>query len=174
MTATETTTLRDFQEGLAQRLTRAGQGATTDALLAVEAGNQGWLLTLGEAGEVLPPPPITPVPLTRPWYAGLVNVRGMLYSVVDLAAFSEEGAVTLPEADSRLLLVGVAHGINSALLVTRVGGLRPAAGFVAREEAPDPGQPWVGAVWRDVDGRAWRRLDVPRLLAAPRFLDIAR
>ena len=60
---------------------------------------------LSDAGEVIPVPPITPVPLTRPWFKGATNIRGNLFSVVDFPAFLGGAAVALTE-QSRLLLVG--------------------------------------------------------------------
>ena len=47
---------------------------------------------------MIPVPPITPVPLTRPWFRGVANVRGNLYSVVDFAAFVGVGAVEVDRA----------------------------------------------------------------------------
>ena len=58
---------------------------------------------LDEAQEVLAVGGITPVPLTRPWYRGLTNVRGNLYSVVDFARFSVGSAATL-SPDARLVI----------------------------------------------------------------------
>ena len=45
-----------------------------------------WILALADAVEVLPVPKLTRAPLSKSSYAGLANVRGNLYSVVDFAA----------------------------------------------------------------------------------------
>ena len=81
------------------------------------------MIDLVEAGEVIPVPPITPVPLTRPWFRGVANVRGNLYSVVDFAAFVGVGSVEVTER-SRLVLLGERLRSAAALLVDRSLGLR--------------------------------------------------
>ena len=78
--------LREFQERLARRLAEAS-GAERRGLLGFQCGGDNWVIELAEAGEILPPPPLSTVPLTRPWFRGLANVRGTLYGVVDFAAF---------------------------------------------------------------------------------------
>lgn len=162
--------LREFQQDLAERLSQAERGEVPRGWLAVESGQDRWLLDLTDAGEVVPVPPLAAVPLTRPWYAGLANVRGKLFSVVDLAAF-HGGAPTARDADCRLLLVGVRHGINSALLVSRVHGLMsPDALTLEQESGAAP--PWRGAAYRDTPGVCWICLNVSQLLKAREFLDI--
>src|SRR5262245_38984563 len=108
--------LRDFQQALARRLTEAQASDTMSARLGVQIGKELWLVKLDEAGEVVPVPTIAPVPLTRPWFKGLTNIRGNLFTVVDMSAF--QGAEPTPMTpDTRLLLVGERYGMNTALLV---------------------------------------------------------
>lgn len=171
--------LREFQAGLVERLTSAARGETSRALLGVMTGRDYWLLNLSDAGEIVPLPPLTAVPLTKSWFVGMVNIRGMLYSVVDFSAFLG-GEPTQLNNDARLLLIGARHGVNSALLVSRTLGLKnpetleavPAGGDVT-----EPAQPWIGEQFRDTQGNpptTWRMLLVKPLLAHADFLDIAR
>jgi len=111
------------------------------------------------------------VPLTRPWFRGMVSVRGNLFAVTDLAAFAGEAPVALT-AQTKLLLVGQPHGGNAALLVSRVLGLRKLADFAAEEEAAG-GASWRSGLYRDAAGMRWRELDVASLLRAPELLQIA-
>lgn len=158
--------LREFQENLVRRLAEAKAGERR-ALLGVQAGGENWLLDLTDSGEILPVPPLTTVPLTRPWFRGLANVRGTLYGVVDLSAF-HLGPPIVPSGHARLLLVGARHGVNTALLVSRATGLRSPEDF---ESAGDDDRPWVAARLKDMQERVWLKIDVPRLLARPEFLD---
>ncbi len=160
--------LREFQERLARRLAEA-KTAERRGLLGFQCGGENWLIALPEAGEILPPPALSAVPLTQPWYRGLANVRGTLYGVVDLASFHGQAPTPLGER-SRLLLAGTRLGIHSALLVTASAGLRSADDFEADPGAGDA-RPWVGKRLRDARGHPWLQLDAARLLAAPRFLD---
>lgn len=162
--------LRQFQESLARRLASARRGEARRALLGVESGGDPWLLDLSDSGEVLPVPSLTTVPLTKPWFAGVANVRGMLYSVVDFSAF-RGGEPTRRNADTRLLLVGARHGINSALLMDRTLGLKSIDDLepVAVEgDRPE----WAGIRRKDAQGRQWTLLKLRALLADPAFLDV--
>ncbi len=79
--------LRDLQDRLAQRL-QAGRADSAQACwLAVHAGGGRYLLPLGQAGEIFPFTPPHPVPYTRPWFLGVVHLRGGLWAAVDLAGF---------------------------------------------------------------------------------------
>lgn len=162
--------LREFQETLVKRLTSAKAGETSRALLGVQAGREYWLLDLSDSGEIVPLMPLSAVPLTKPWFCGLANIRGTLYSVVDFSAF-QGGEGTPQNADSRLLLVGNRLGINSALLVSRTLGLRGVEQLEPRAATPDA-RPWVGEQYTDPQGRQWKKLNLRNLLSQPDFLDI--
>jgi twitching motility protein PilI len=174
--------LREFQQGLSERLVSARRGEGGQALLGIESGaddlpgGSHWLIDLADSGEVSPLPQLTPAPLTKPWFAGIANIRGVLYSVVDFAAW-RGGAPTPINAQSRLLLVGARHGINSALLVRRALGLRPqmemhAAG-AGGAAGGDDAAPWLGGRFTDAQDLSWTQLRIPALLADPNYLDIA-
>jgi twitching motility protein PilI len=161
--------LKDYQRQLAERL-RAADTARAASKLGLKVGTQNWLIDLGEAGEVLPVPPITPVPLTRSWFRGVANVRGNLYSVVDFAAFIGAGVCVVGEA-ARLVLLGERYRSAAALLVERLLGLRnpvelrtldPAAGRAA----------WLRAEYEDDAGTRWSELDVGALVREADFLAV--
>lgn len=163
--------LREFQAGLSEKLATARSGQAVQALLGTIAGKDHYLLDLSDSGEVVPLPPLTDVPLTKPWFAGVANVRGELYSVVDFSAF-RGGEATPKNSAARLLLVGARYGINSALLVNRTLGLKSLAGM--QEEAGGDNLPaWVGTRYVDGSGQAWTRLRLKPLLEDPEFLNVA-
>ena len=159
--------LRDYQRELAERL-RLADSARSASKLGVQVGSETWLIDLVEAGEVIPVPAITHVPLTRPWFRGVANVRGNLYSVVDFAAFVGVGSVELSER-SRLVLLGERLRSAAALLVDRSLGLRNPDQLHAR---PMEGQAaWVRAQYNDAGGGAWKELDVAQLVQHEQFLN---
>lgn len=164
----EKTSLRDYQRDLAERLKNAGAGRSASKL-GLQVGGEAWLVDLREAGEVLPVPAIAPVPLTRPWFKGMANIRGNLYSVVDFSAFLGRDPVPVGE-QSRLLLVGERFRLAAALLVNCSLGLRNPAQL--RSGDADLG-PWTRARYTDSDGREWRELDVPQLAQHPEFMHVA-
>jgi twitching motility protein PilI len=181
--------LREFQQSLSERLVSARRGEGGKALLGIESGAEDlpggsrWLIDLTDSGEVAPLPQLTPAPLTKSWFAGIANIRGVLYSVVDFSAW-RGGAATPCNAQSRLLLVGARHGINTALLVRRALGLRPQLQMHAVAETSVPAgeikevplgesAAWLGGRFMDAQDVIWTQLRIPALLADPNYLDIA-
>jgi twitching motility protein PilI len=161
------TSLRDYQRDLAERLRHAGVGSTVSKL-GLEVGNEAWLVDLADAGEVVPVPPITPLPLTRPWFRGVANIRGNLYAVVDFPAFLGRSAVA-PGEQARLLLVGERFRVAAALLVDRSLGLRNPAQLELADGEPGL---WARARYADAEGRQWKELDLPQLVRHPDFLAV--
>jgi twitching motility protein PilI len=159
--------LKDYQRQLVERLKSAEAGRAA-SMLGVQVDDEAWLVNLKEAGEVIPVPPITPVPLTRPWFKGLANIRGNLYSVVDFPAFLQRRPVVLGD-QARLLLFGERFRMGAALLVDRSLGLRNPAQLEVRTAPPGP---WVRAQYSDAEGRVWRELDLAQLAQHPDFLGV--
>jgi len=161
--------LREFQAHLATRLAGV-MDQRAAGLLGIQSGGDYWLLDLSDSGEIIPLPPLTSVPLTKPWFVGLANIRGSLYSVADFSAFQGKEA-TPQNASSRLLLIGTKYGNNAALLVTRMLGLRNIDDLTPAVQ--DPAAPaWVSGAFTDKEGRRWKMLDVRQLLAEEAFMDI--
>ena len=164
------TSLRDFQEYLAARLTTAAQGRDALSWLGVEAGSEAWLLDLSDGGEIIQAPLLAPVPLTRAWFAGIANIRGNLHAVTDFSVF-RGGAPTTQNANARLLLIGAKHGSNAALLVSRMLGLKNPDDFTSEAtDTSDPG--WAAQRFADTHGKLWRKLSVRELLADHDFMNI--
>ena len=165
----ERISLRDYQRELAARLRDADSGRTSSKL-AVQAGSDGWLVDLTEAGEVIPVPPITAVAQTRPWFKGVTNVRGNLYSVVDFPAFLGGKGVALGE-QSRLLLINARYRIGGALLVDSSLGLRNPESWQPRQTVQAPAA-WQRAEYEDEAGKVWKELDVAELVRDVNFLTV--
>lgn len=161
------TSLRDYQRDLAERLKNAGVGRSASKL-GLQVGGEAWLVDLVDAGEVLPVPAITAVPLTRPWFKGMANIRGNLYSVVDFPAFLGRAPTAVGD-QSRLLLVGERFRLAAALLVDRSLGLRNPAQLQRR--GGETAQ-WARAEYTDADGKEWKELDLPQLVQHPDFLSV--
>jgi twitching motility protein PilI len=161
--------LREFQQALAARLAEAGAETAPHARLGVQAGGRLWLIRLDDAGEVLPLPAVTPVPLTRQWFLGLANIRGNLACVVDFAGLMGESP-TERSPGCRLVLVAERFGAHSGLLVARMMGLRNIHQLEAEEGGAD--RPWIRGAFRDPEGRRWYELDIGVLVAHGDFLQV--
>lgn len=162
--------LREFQRELAQRLKGdSAAEAAQAARLGVQAAGQYFLIRLEEAGEVLAMGTITPVPLTRPWFCGLTNVRGNLFSVIDFSQFIG-GTPTATSADPRLLLINDRFRVSAALLVERMLGLRTLQ-QLERDDS-ETGFAWSKASYRDAEGRVWREISMAELVHHDDFLHV--
>lgn len=163
------TSRREFQEELARRLQAAAQGTSIHSALGIASGQAFWLFDLAHAGAIVALPPLLSVPLTRHWFAGIANVRGVLYGVVDFSAFLG-GEQTSRSGEARLLLIGPSQG--SALLVDRALGLRSLAAMTEQSAQGRPARNWVGSDFRDERGQIWHTVNSRLLLADPDFLSI--
>lgn len=149
----------------------SGQGATH---LALMIGEQRCLVDLPEAGEIVPmPTSMLQVPLTRDWFLGVVNVRGTLFTVVDLARFMG-GNFTPITKESRLVTMSPSLSFNATLVVTKMLGLRNSASMTLVSEQGPAEKPWLVQRFRDAEGHAWVRLSLTRLVSASAFLMIGR
>jgi twitching motility protein PilI len=164
--------LRSFQQELATRLASKTAAQVESSRLSFACGAEQWLIRLADAGEVIAVPPVVAVPRTKPWFAGIANIRGNLYSVIDFAGFlgrDGEGGIT---SQSRLVLFGPRAGeLNAGIVVTRVLGLRNLAELAPAAQEASP-LAWFAQRWMDADGRAWQEIDLARLARDPQFLDV--
>lgn len=156
--------LREFQQNLSERLQASNLQAEQATALGIQIGHDAWLVEMQDISEVLPVPPLAPVPLTQSWYCGLSNVRGNLYSIVDLAMFlgTEED---FRDAANRILLVAPQYESSVGLLVTRVLGLRHTESWKQVDMDGD-------TRYLDEQGSNWRKLDIAGLVTKPEFLAI--
>jgi twitching motility protein PilI len=163
--------LRTFQQELAARLATKTTAQVESSRLGMSCGGDRWLIRLADAGEVVTLPQVIPVPLTRPWYLGVANIRGNLYSVVDFARFlSRESPPSTGQ--SRLLLFGPRAGeLNVGIVVERVIGLRNVAELAAALP-PQSAPPWYAQRWMDGQGHGWQEIDLALLAQDPAFLQV--
>lgn len=163
--------LREFQTQLLERMQAARSGADAGiSKLGVMIGDTRWLLDLQEAGEIVSVGTITKVPLTQDWYLGLSNIRGNLTSVIDLARFLGFG-LSPRNKECRIIAFAPALSFNSALLVSRVMGLRKVA-EMELQTATDDGPSWAAQRYLDRDAQSWTRLDLSLIMQDPKFLHV--
>ena len=173
--------LRELQGRLASRMQAARTEARVQSWLAVECVGAGLLFSLHQAGEIFPVGQVLPVPHTQSWFAGVANLRGGLHAVVDLARFLglRHGPAAANEGGrdgARLLALNPALGVNCALLVDQLAGLRNAdqlQAATADEGGPDTLPAFAGSRWRDAEGRVWQEIDLSALAGHEQFLGVA-
>jgi twitching motility protein PilI len=178
--------LRELQGRLASRMQAARTEARVQSWLAVECAGQGLLFPLHEAGEIFAAGNVLPVPHTQPWFAGVANLRGGLHAVVDLAAFlglargataaATDGSRDGSRDGARLLALNPSLGVNCALLVDRLAGLRSADQLsMEPTDGPDLAErpAFAGERWRDAEGRMWQEIGLSALAGHEQFLAVA-
>jgi twitching motility protein PilI len=168
------TSLREYQQSVIAKLQAISQGGEIPpaSKLGLQVGEQYWLVDLADVGEVIPPPDLAQVPLSQPWFAGVANIRGNLFSVVDFSVFCG-GEPVSAGIERRLVLANAKFMVNSGLLASRLLGLRHAEQLQAREIASDAA-PWVSAEYTDNDGQRWQELNIQALINDQRFLQAGR
>ena len=166
--------LRAFQQELAARLASKTASEVESSRLGLASAGQQWLVRLSDAGEVIAAPRIVPVPLTKPWFLGVANVRGNLYSVVDFGGFLGHAPIAASGAGSaaRLLLFGPRAGdLRAGIVVPQVLGLRNVAALTPADPLPDA-RLWYGQRWVDGSGSQWQEIDLVRFALDPEFLQV--
>lgn len=165
------TRLREFQSQLVERMQAARSGVDTRInQLGVMIGQDHWLLSLQEAGEIVSVGSIAPVPLTHDWFLGLSNIRGNLISVIDFARF--QGQVPTPiDKDCRIVAFAPGLSFNCGLLVSRVLGLRNIA-EMDLQPAQDESAAWARRRFVDRESRTWMELNLSMVVQDPGFLQV--
>ena len=106
-------------EMLAQEVAEDDSGEHLSVVL-VQLGQEVYGLEAQYVYDARPLERITPVPRTPGWLAGVVNVRGRIYSVVDLARFLNLPAVSNSYADGAYLVVVQTETLELAFKVDAV------------------------------------------------------
>ncbi|MGQ0443419.1 MAG: chemotaxis protein CheW, partial [Methylophilaceae bacterium] len=117
--------LREYQKSILERLEKVknAEAETSSSYLGVVIGGKNVLVDLKDISETLPVVDIQAVPLVKPWFLGVSNVRGVLYAINDLAQLLEN-TFTQITSSTRLLLIGESVIPNVAFVADRLIGLR--------------------------------------------------
>jgi twitching motility protein PilI len=170
--------LQAFQVSLLARMEAASSEELQARRLAVTIGETHCLIRLAEAGEILPlsslPIP-TRVPLTQPWYLGLVNIRGNLVGIVDLAVLAGRDPQSR-ERGSRVLAFSPNLAPNCGLLLSSILGLRHLSEMTQVSSDEQKKIDLLGVVerYRDREGTEWSEIGLATLLKESAFLHIGR
>ena len=168
--------LRDLQSRLASRLQAAKAEGLSISWLAVRAGGLDYLLPLAQSGEIFPLPAVQTVPYSQSWFLGVVNLRGGLYGVVDLAAFIAGKAPVRTEqywAEASVVTLNAALELNCSLLIDSLAGLRHVGAFSGSEPPPEGAPPYFGNRYVDADGSRWQEINLQQLSQMSEFLSIS-
>ena len=167
--------LRDLQARLADRLSQArSQAAVGASWLAVKISGKNFLLPLSQSGEVVGWSGVEPVPYTKDWMLGVTSIRGILLTVVDLARMLGLPIVRSEQvfAGASVIALNPMMGVNTALFVEQLEGLRGSSDFASSVDTPEESPAFFGALYTTSSGEQWQELNLQLLANAADFLDI--
>ncbi len=162
--------LRDYQKSILDRIesAKSADAMAPAGYLGVVIGNKNVLIDLQEITETLPAVEIQPVPLAKPWFLGMSNVRGVLYAINDLAQMLEQ-KMTSMSSNTRLLLIGEGLSANVAFLADRLIGLRSLDKLTKRDELETDSICFKADTYEDEEKRVWHVLDCDKLVRSKEF-----
>jgi twitching motility protein PilI len=171
--------LRDLQARLAKRLQAAQIEGMSVNWLAVLAGGCNYLLPLEQSGEIVAVSRALAVPYARDWFQGVLNIRGSLVGVVDLARFlTVDAGVAMPansapaSVEASVVTFNAQLDINCALQVDSLAGLRGSEAFVSRADPAADAPDYFGPCHTDPEGQRWQEINLRALAKSPTFLSI--
>jgi purine-binding chemotaxis protein CheW len=137
-------------------------------LVVLAVGSERYGVDSAKVQEVRPLGELTPVPGAPPFWAGVVNVRGTLYPVLDLGRYFDLPGAEAGEGTQKVVLVAAA-GLAVGLMVSDASGVRrlPADAVGPSLEGVSE---VVSASVRGVTEDLLAILDVEALLQDPRLL----
>jgi twitching motility protein PilI len=170
--------LRELQTRLATRLQSTHAEGVLVAWLAVRAGGHNYLFPLVQSGEIFPLGSLQRVPYCHNWFHGVLNLRGGLFGVADLAAFIAGGKLParseIALSEASVVTLHPALEINCALMVDSLAGLRNADAFPV-SEPPAAGAPvYFGNRYTDPAGALWQEINLQSLSQFTPFLSISQ
>jgi twitching motility protein PilI len=162
--------LREYQTSILARLEIAKKtGSEASAgYLGVVIGSKNVLVSLQEISETLPMTEIQPVPIVKPWFLGVSNVRGVLYAINDLAQLLEASFTSI-SSNARLLLISEAVSSNVAFIVEKMIGLRNINEMKLHEVDTEESACLKAQTYQDDENRIWYMLDCDKLIRSKEF-----
>ncbi len=163
--------LQAFQKRLFARTREANEDhRDVHRWLAVQCGEQRWLIDPHKAVELLTSPVLTPIPHTHRWCLGVFSRRGRVISAIDLDAFLGHRPLRW-QAEDRLLLLSPLLPVSCALRVSRDARLVDVASWTPLEVV-SPERPWMRRGYQDSQQQRWHLLELSLLMTDPTFRQV--
>jgi twitching motility protein PilI len=160
--------LRAYQDTILKkmeqaRLTDAGESTL---LFGFNAGPYHFLVSGKDVSELTSPSVLEPIPVAKPWAAGVANIKGSVHSVTDFSVLMGGEPVKRGK-----FLVFEPHIISgSALLITRMTGLHELSDLGVAINAPEmktmPN--WISSC-HELNGEKYFLVDAALLASDERF-----
>ena len=136
---------------------------STEAFVALQVGDVGWLVDLVHLREASVPPPIARTGRSPAWVTGIGSFRGQVHTVIDMGQILSDQRTIAPHLAWATPL-HPRHGVALALLWPDMVGLLPKTEF--QPASGSSAEPWVAKHWSDGEGRVWREFNMEAFLAS--------
>lgn len=161
------------QSAPVEKMANTNSDEASFAVLGIAVGEDRLLIPMAEISEVIQIPKLAHVPLTRPWFLGVANVRGNLYGITDLGVYL--GGNPKPfNLKSRILLVMTGNKLYGGFIVNSLLGIRDLSEFIPVKPVKKKLPKCITAQYKDIEGRRWWELSLFKLIGDEKFLQVAR
>ena len=162
--------LKDYQKSILDKLEliKTDASSMTVNYLGVEIGNRNVLVDLLEISETLVMTDIQPIPLVKPWFLGISNVRGTIYAVNDLVQLLD-GSPTKLSSNTRMLLINGKITANVGFLVDRLIGLRSTETLKLLKPSTEDSICFSADRYEDDEKKLWYVFDCKKLVSSRVF-----
>jgi twitching motility protein PilI len=164
--------LKDYQKSILDKLESIKKdGALAPvSYLGVSIGGRYVLVDLLEISETLVTVDIQPIPLVKPWFLGMSNIRGTLYAINDLVRLLDDKPTEI-SSNTRMLLINESIISNVGFVVDRLIGLRSIETLNALEASAEESLCFSSARYEDGEKKIWYVLDCKKIVSS-RVFDI--
>ncbi len=162
--------LKDYQKSILDKL----ESIKTDInpvgvrYLGVNIGDRNVLVNLLEISETLTMVGIQPIPLVKPWFLGMSNIRGTLYAINDLVQLLDDKPIEI-SSNTRMLLINKNIISNIGFVVDKLIGLRTEDALKPIAESTEESICFSSLSYEDDEKRTWYVLDCKKLVNSRMF-----
>ena len=146
----------------------APSGSSAQNVLSFRIADQDYCLDLGLVREIRGWTPATLVPQSYPWVTGVINLRGAVVVVIDMAARLGLGATVA--GPRHVIIVTMIRSQPVGLLVDVVSDIVPLHEEMIShvpEVAAELGRDFITGIATMPDGRLLRRIDILKITSDP-------
>ncbi len=170
--------LQNLQKRIASMLQDASnQNDNTALWLGAHLGKAKMLFPLQQIGEIYPiNDQIHGVAYSKPWFLGVLAVRGQIHGVVELIEFLTHLDKTCKKSAEKqqcLVALNDSFGVNVLLRVDGLEGLLGQDSFATSQPAAPSDPDYYGSIFYEQNGTSWQEINLQLLCQTEQFLDIA-
>lgn len=162
--------LKDYQKSILDKLesVKTDTSAVPVSYLGVSIGGRYVLVDLLEVSETLAMVDIQAIPLVKPWFLGISNIRGVLYAINDILQLLDDNATQI-SSNTRILLINKSIISNVGFVVDKLIGLRSVESLKVLKDPAEESICFSSTRYEDEDKKQWYVLDCKKMVNSRPF-----